>query len=78
MKTDETEEHVEHQIPAMYSTVSKNYEKSFNIVTQNFAVTVDLDFDHYMAGSLKHSGCVVERMHREPKPSFKLVLPVQS
>ena len=71
-----TDEHTKHQIPAMYSTVSKNYEKSFNIITQIFAV--DLDFDHYMVGSLKRSSFVVERMHSEPKAAFKLVLPVQS
>ena len=70
-----TDEHTKHQIPAMYSTVSKNYEKSFNIITQIFAV--DLDFDRYMAGSPKRSSCVVERTRREPKPAFKLVLPVQ-
>ena len=73
LKTDEP---AKHQILAMYSTVSKNYEKSLGIVTQIYAM--DLDFDCYMAGSLKRSSCVVERTRREPKPAFKPVLPVHS
>ena len=44
----------------MYRIVSKNYETSFNIVAQTFAV--DLDFDCCTVGSVKHSSCVGEYM----------------
>ena len=44
----------------MYSTVSKNYETSFNIVIHIFAV--DLNFDRYTVGSLERSSSVGERM----------------
>ena len=73
LKTDEP---AKHQIPTMYSTVSRNYKKVFQHHNTDFVV--DLDFDRYMAGSLKRSSHVFERTRREPKLAFKLVLPVQS
>ena len=40
----------------MYSTVSRNYETSLNIIINIFAVY--LDFDRYTVSSLKRSSCV--------------------
>ena len=45
------------RILAMYGTVSKNYETSFDIVTRSGLT--DLDFDRF---TVKGSSCVGERM----------------
>ena len=45
----------------MYSTVSKKYETSFNIVTQIVTVRSGLDFDRHTVGSRKRSSYVGKR-----------------